>query len=355
MKTLQVKVRADAYAWLEAASKETNFVWNYCNETAAKAVRTYCGKCKWLSAFDLQYLLAGSSALLDYLPAHSLAEIAVRYAAARDAFMRPQLAWRKSGGSKRSLGWVPFRRGQIKFRKGAVIFAGRRFRVFDSYGLDRYAFRSGSFSQNAIGDWFFNVVVETDVSEHSLPTKVIGVDLGLKAVATTSDGDVLPAGRWTYRFADKLSNAQRYGHQRQAKLIHRRIANCRKDALHKFSTKLVRKYGAIYVGDVSSSQLKKTRMAKSVSDAGWAMLRTMLHAKGHRAGCIVEDIDEKYTTQTCSSCGSVNGPKGKAGLVVREWTCADCGTVHDRDVNAARNILARGLSGPSAGTIGDRA
>jgi len=98
------------------------------------------------------------------------------------------------------------------------------------------------------------------------------------------------------------------------------------------------------VGDVASSKLVKTKMAKSTLDAGWSQLKTMLEQKCQRAGVVFEVVNERYTTQTCSCCGSISAgsPKGRAGLRIREWTCVDCGTAHDRDVNAARNILAAG-------------
>ena len=85
-------------------------------------------------------------------------------------------------------------------------------------------------------------------------------------------------------------------------------------------------------------------MAKSVLDAGWGMLKTMLEYKCAHAGVVFEVVNESYTTQTCSCCGGIpaSSPKGRAGLRIREWTCSVCGTAHDRDVNAAKNILAAG-------------
>ena len=123
-----------------------------------------------------------------------------------------------------------------------------------------------------------------------------------------------------------------------------RIANQRKDMLHKFSTALVRENAAIIVGDVASAKLVKTKMAKSTLDAGWAMLKTMLEYKSHQAGIVFEVVNESYTTQTCSCCGSIpaSSPKGRTGLGIREWVCSDCGAAHDRDTNAAKNILAAG-------------
>ena len=127
------------------------------------------------------------------------------------------------------------------------------------------------------------------------------------------------------------------------KAIHAKTGNQRKDALHKFSTALVQNNAAIFVGDVAGAKLVKTKMAKSTLDAGWSMLKTMLEYKAIQAGIVFEEVNESYTTQTCSQCASIEGPKGLSGLQIRQWTCS-CGAEHDRDVNAARNIARRGMA-----------
>lgn len=124
--------------------------------------------------------------------------------------------------------------------------------------------------------------------------------------------------------------AQRAKNKPQVRTIHAKIAN---------------RCGEIYVGNVSSLNLVKTKMAKSVLDAGWGQLKTMLEYKCDHAGIVFKEVSETYTTQTCSSCGALpeSRPKGIAGLGIREWTCSECGvTQSDRDVNAAKNILADG-------------
>jgi transposase len=161
----------------------------------------------------------------------------------------------------------------------------------------------------------------------------------LKDIAVTSDDDRLAAGRWTQDYAAKLASAQRRGHKRQAKRIHRKAARCRADALHKFSRKMVDRYQKIIVGDVRSLQLVKTRMVKSVLDSGWGMLKGFLEYKSQQAARTFEVTSERNTSVTCSVCGALTGPRGVNGLIVRSWVCGDCGELHDRDVNAARNIL----------------
>jgi transposase len=98
-------------------------------------------------------------------------------------------------------------------------------------------------------------------------------------------------------------------------------------------------YQNIVVGDVSSLKLVKTRMAKSVLDSGWGMLKRMLQYKGAYAGRSVAVVNERNTTRVCSSCSAPTGPSGLRQLAVREWSCRACGVTHDRDINAARNIL----------------
>jgi len=171
------------------------------------------------------------------------------------------------------------------------------------------------------------------------PQEEVGIDLGIKTIATTSDGDHLEAGRWTHRYAEKLASAQRRGHKRQAKRIHRKAARCRADALHRFSRQIVDRYQKIVVGDMSSQKLVRTRMAKSVLDSGWSTFKSFLAYKCEYAARSFEVTSERYTTVTCSHCGARSGPRGVNGLIVRSWVCCDCGRSHDRDVNAARNIL----------------
>ena len=180
-----------------------------------------------------------------------------------------------------------------------------------------------------------------------------GIDLGLKTTATCSDGEKLERKRITDEFAEPLAKAQRANKTRLIKTIHARIKNKRNDAIHKFTTAMTKNYGAIFVGNVSSSKFVKTRMAKSVLDTGWGMLKTQLEYKANARSVVYQEVNEKNTTQTCSSCGviSASSPKGRAGLGIREWTCCECGATHDRDINAARNILRLGHQSLEAGIL----
>ena len=118
----------------------------------------------------------------------------------------------------------------------------------------------------------------------------------------------------------------------------------RNDFHHQLAARIVREFDVIAVGNVNAAGLAQTGMAKSVLDAGWSSFRSMLKYKSMATGAWYEEVDERFTTQTCSSCGALpdSRPKGIAGLGIREWQCSGCGCVHDRDRNAALNILRRG-------------
>jgi putative transposase len=346
-----LKVRSESHAWLNAAAIETNQVWNWANEVSAKAARPFSGKSKWLSGFDLCDLSAGGTEFMDRIGADTIQRVCTEYANQRKRAKRTRLRWRVSRDPKRSLGWVPFKAASLKRKGGSLRFCGKSFRVFDREYLADHALRDGCFAQDALGDWYLCVPVRIRVEPSVAPRESVGIDLGLKNIATTSDGEKLEAGRWTRGYAQKLAMAQRRGHLGQAKRIHRKISRCRADALHKFSRSIVERYQTIVVGDLSSLKLARTRMAKSVLDAGWGMLKTQLQYKGQQAGRSVQVVSEKYSTRACGNCGAFTGPKGVGQLVVRLWMCAACGDTHDRDVNAARNILAGSRCGPpSAGT-----
>jgi putative transposase len=342
-RTLRLRVKRNAYAWLNAAAVEVNQVWNWAAATCADAAdRNRRANARWLSGFDLNNLSAGASEFFEHIGADTIQRINCEYASKRRTAKRVRLRWRVSKGARRSLGWVPFKAASIKRKGAGVRFAGKSVRVFERDLLEGVKFRDGCFSQDACGDWWMCVPVEMQCEQTAAPKPAVGIDLGCKDAAVTSDGDRLQSGHYR-RLEAKIAQAQRRGHKRHAKRLHRKACNQRKDAIHKFSTTLVRKYERIYIGDVSSTKLAKTRMAKSVLDAGWGMLRNQLRYKGEHAGRKVEIVSEKFTTRACSSCGALTGPAGWTGLVVRHWVCDACGEAHDRDVNAARNILTVGL------------
>lgn len=341
-RTLKFKVRAESYRWLDAAATEVNCVFNFCNESALLAATRSDRKRKWLSGFDLCNLTSGASSYFEHIGADTIQRVCTEYAAKRAAAKRLKLRWRVSRGARRSLGWVPFKAASLKRKGRAVRFCGKTFRVFEPERLEGIKWKQGCFAQDAIGDWWLCLPVQIAAEDPVAPVEAVGIDLGIKDAAVTSEGERLEAIRF-YRDAQRqLGELQRRGHLRQAKRLHRKVRRRRQDACHKFSRSIIERYQNVYVGDVSSPKLARTPLAKGVLDSGWGMLKRMLQYKGEHAGRSVIIVNERNTTRGCSTCGALSGPRGLRQLAVRTWECACCGERHDRDVNAARNILLFG-------------
>lgn len=327
-----------------------NHVWNFCNAVQKQAEDKYragAPKRRWPSHFDLTYLTAGTSKELDIL-AVTVGEVCRQFSQSRNAAKRA-LRFRSSFGTNRALGWIPFR--QITVVGNAFEYQGRQYRFFGAKRRPLPLGRKvGAFVEDARGRWYVTFKCEI---EDSLPTGsgVVGIDLGLKTLATFSNGDTIPALKHYRKYEAALGVAQRAGNKRRVKAIHAKIANARSDQLHKASTKIVRENSLIVVGNVNAASLKQTKMAKSVSDAGWSMFRRMLEYKASRHQAIYIEAGERFTSQLCSCCGTIpaSSPKGMGALGIRHWVCSDCGSSHDRDVNAARNILNVALSAQRRG------
>jgi putative transposase len=207
------------------------------------------------------------------------------------------------------------------------------------------------------GRYCASFVVERQASPLPACDREIGVDVGLASLAVTSDGEVIPNPRFLRNKERKLARAQRAlsrkrkGSANRAKarhrvaVLHRKVRDTRLDHAHKTALRLVRDNQAVYAEDLCVYGLARTRLAKSVHDAGWSQLVRLVQEKAVQYGRTFGKIGRfEPTSQVCSACGVKDGPKP---LQVRTWACAACGTIHDRDVNAARNILAAGRADKS--------
>jgi putative transposase len=206
--------------------------------------------------------------------------------------------------------------------------------------------------READGRYYASFVVEVAATPLPPTSCDVGLDLGLSVLAATSDGELLANPRHLRRRERPLARAQRAlcrkqkGSANRAKararvaVQHRKVREARADHLHKTALRLIRDNQAVYVEDLAVSSLARTRLAKSVHDAGWATLVRLLEEKAARYGRTVVKVSRWFpSSQICSMCGRSDGPKP---LDVRAWTCGGCGAVHDRDVNAARNIRLEG-------------
>jgi IS605 OrfB family transposase len=322
---------------LNAHAYACNQIWNWCaaqHRNVLDKYRAGARKRKWATAFDLAMSMRGIGQELG-IHQQTVQSVCDQWAKSRS------VRYRASFGTKRSLGWVPFQQQSRRIDGNSVVYRGKRFRFF---GAKRRPVpenaKGGYFCEDSQGRWFVCFQVEVQVAK--AVAGEIGIDLGLKSLATLSTGEVIENPRHLSRYAERLAIAQRSGNKRRATAINTEIANVRRDFHHKLSTRLCRDYALIAVGDINAQRLAQTRMAKSVNDAGWSSFRAMLAYKATKFVL----VDEKFTTQTCSSCGALppERPKGIAGLGIREWECSSCGESHDRDVNAAKNILKFGRS-----------
>jgi transposase len=200
---------------------------------------------------------------------------------------------------------------------------------------------SGSFSQDAQGHWYINLACEVSQIETRHSVEDVGIDLGLKTSAVLSDGIVIENKAEFRKLEVKLGKAQRAHKKKQAKKIHAKIKNKRRDFLHKETTKVAQTYHTVFVGDVSGKFVQSGN-GKSSTDASIGVIRDLLKYKAIRHSGHFYEVNENFSTVTCSSCHKKTGPSGLSGLGVREWICSECHCRHDRDVNAAKNILRVG-------------
>jgi putative transposase len=206
--------------------------------------------------------------------------------------------------------------------------------------------------RDAAGRYFASFVVQIGEDETLPPVEPeIGIDLGLTHFAVMSDGTKVTAPKFLRRAARKLKRLQQAlsrkqkGSNRRRKAVvqvtraHARVVDTRRDWQHKLSTAIIRENQAVYVEDLCVVGLGRTRLAKSVHDAGWARFTKMLEYKAARYGRTFGRVDRFFpSTRMCCDCGRIND---KMALNVRKWDCP-CGSHHDRDVNAAINIKAAG-------------
>jgi putative transposase len=201
------------------------------------------------------------------------------------------------------------------------------------------------------GRYYLSFVVDRQAQPMPVVDQEIGIDLGLDRLITTSDGEFVENPRFLRKRLRKLAYLQRAASRKKkgsanrrkankrVAVQHRKVRDARLDHAHKTALRLVRENQAVYAEDLAVSGLARTRLAKSVHDAGWTQLLRLLSDKADYYGRTFRQIGRFVpSTRTCSSCGRIDGPKP---LAVRQWECP-CGAAHDRDINAARNILAAG-------------
>jgi putative transposase len=208
--------------------------------------------------------------------------------------------------------------------------------------------------------WFVSILCEDTIETLPPSSETVGIDAGITSLVTLSTGEKVNNPKHEKRDRARLTRAQRNlarkekGSQNRAKArlkvarVHARIADRRRDALHKLSTRIIRENQTVVIEDLSvRNMVRNHSLARSISDASWSELRRQLEYKADWYGREVIAIDRWYpSSKTCADCGHLTS---KMPLTVREWVCPSCGVLHDRDVNAARVIKAAGLAVSACG------
>ena len=222
--------------------------------------------------------------------------------------------------------------------------------------------RQCTISKTVTGEYFVSILVETTHKLVPKTGKTVGIDLGLKDFAITSDGHFYKNNRYTKTYAKKLKKAQqhlsnkvkgsnRYKAQKlKVAKLHKKITNSRVDNLHKVSSDLIKKYDVIVLEDLNiKGMVKNHKLSKSISDASWGKFIELLTYKAQWNDKQIVHVSRWFpSSKTCNCCGYINQ---NLKLKDRTWTCPSCKVVLDRDLNASKNILKEGLKDISSGIV----
>lgn len=367
-----------------------NYVWNFCNHSQLEVLNHYkqgFQSSSWLSAYDLNTLTSGTSKIIS-IPSQTIQAVCEEYVQRRKQFKKPYLNFR-TNKKNRNLPWIPFKSSAINFHiknnksctftfnklKINTWFSRHFFEIqhhIDNFNQnnskDKNLFinaetkiTTGSICRNIEGKWFINITTKTtfdsqqDYENYKLLNTSKGqnltaLDPGLNPMLTMSiespNGDISYKTSEPQRFYKKLqkrlAQAQRARKKKQIKKIHTKIKNQRKDYNYKLALELVKDNHTIVGTDLNYKKLMKSNLkghAKAWSDVGLGNLTQILKSKAKQHNVKYEEVSERIlkSTQTCSHCLSLTGPRGRKGLGVSAWTCSKCGTQHNRNENSANN------------------
>jgi putative transposase len=336
--TFRYRLKDKHAAELNRMARQVNVVWNYCNEMQQRLATN--GKPR-VTRRNLRLATNGASKILG-IHSSAICQVCIKF---ERALQRGNKGWLQYRGAK-ALGWIPFNQHVVRvLGHGKLRFRGKVYETQHWRDIPEGAMiRAGSFNQDARGRWYINCPIRVPLRQPA-PVGAVGIDLGLSTLAALSTGEHVSVHQSYRKLEERLGAAHRAKKRRLYRKLHTKVTNQRRDHLHKATARIALSHNLIFVGDVSSEKLAQTHLAKSVYEAGWGIFRSMLSYKAIRHGGRIVGVGERNTSQTCSTCGALpeGRPLGIAGLRIREWKCGGCGATHDRDVNAALNILRIGL------------
>lgn len=318
------------YGWLPVLTS----VWNW----SIRKIELDAHGGVYCTPKEFQNLLAGTSKTLG-IPSHTL----------QGTLSLAHQAWSrcfKKLAKKPRLKGMRNRLNSIPFPDPIGAPAGNKIKV-PGLGMVRYHKQSlpegkikcGRIVRRASG-WYLCLFI--DAHPASIPRvgdNSIGIDPGYKHLITLSNGEKVQHPQELQSSIKRMGQAQRGINKRLVARLHERISNQRKDRNHKLSRKLVAENTVIAFSKDNLRGLSRAGFGKSVAAAAHGQLRSMLAYKSRTGGTEYIEVASNGSTRTCSTCGALTGPQGRAGLSVRQWVCSACGTPHDRDINAAINTL----------------
>ena len=294
----------------------------------------------FFTKMDFTNLLAGHSKRMD-IPSHAIQGTLAQAWTSWDRCFKKLAKKPKLKGNRRKFSSIPFP-DPIKLPEGNYIgIPGLKKIRFHKQELPGGKIKCGRIVKRADG-WFLCLTLDT---VYRFPVKdteaAVGIDPGFKTLLTLSDGVTFENPRELRRREARLAQAQRGNDKKLAAKLSLTAARIRKNRNHKISRKIIEDYKTIYYSDDNFKGMAK-RFGKSVSEASLGQLIGFIAYKGLTGGRSVIPVNSRFTTMTCSVCGSLSGPKGWAGLQVRDWQCCECGSFHNRDINAAMVIAKTG-------------